>query len=224
MDWDRAIGINREALIRIVAALIAMVEGAAGARLLRATRIAVLRVLRPAESAVRRLIVIAARGIAVTSPALRPMPRGLAFGRSASPRTAFQLFDPRRRFDLQPRRIQPAAMPRISLLGAGPLVPLFHEPQPEPGAGAEPDDGMVGAAQLGRRLAAIETALADLPRQARRLARWRARRDTMRNCKFISPLRPGRPPGYRREAEDEIDGVLRKCHALASEVIAQDTS
>ena len=127
-----AIAINQAALIRIVAALIAIVEGAGGAaRLLRSTRLAVLRVLRPAESAVRRLIVIAARGIVVTSPATQPMPRGLAFGASASPRTTFQLFDPRRRFDIRPRNVAPEAQPRISILGAGPLVPLFQQSQPK---------------------------------------------------------------------------------------------
>ncbi|CAN5126544.1 hypothetical protein BH10PSE7_BH10PSE7_40820 [soil metagenome] len=65
MDWDRAIAINQAALSRIVAALIAMAGlagGVAEARLPRPVYHAVLRVLRPAESAARRLIVIMARG------------------------------------------------------------------------------------------------------------------------------------------------------------------
>jgi hypothetical protein len=61
MDWARAITINRTALTRIVAMLITMV---AGYETLVPKPIyhAVLRVLYPAESAVRRLIVMAARG------------------------------------------------------------------------------------------------------------------------------------------------------------------
>src|SRR5690349_9594907 len=80
MDWARAIEINQSALSRIVAELFAMVglavEGA-GARLPRPLYHAALRMLRPAESAVRRLIVIAARGLVVKPYAPRPMPAGL---------------------------------------------------------------------------------------------------------------------------------------------------
>ena len=68
MDWDLAIKRNSEALKGIVAALFAML-GLAGeatvARIPQSLHSAVLRVLRPAESAVRRLIVIAARGLVV---------------------------------------------------------------------------------------------------------------------------------------------------------------
>ena len=59
MDWAKAIAINQAALIRIVAALIAMAGlGGEGGRprLERPIYRAVLRVLRPAEAAVRRLI------------------------------------------------------------------------------------------------------------------------------------------------------------------------
>jgi hypothetical protein len=66
MDWVRAIEINHSALSRIVAALVAMLELAgknAAERLPMPLYRAVVRVLRPAESAVRRLIIIAARGL-----------------------------------------------------------------------------------------------------------------------------------------------------------------
>src|SRR6187401_464622 len=88
MDWPRTIETNQAALTRIVAALIAMVGLAAqgAARLPRPLYHAALRVLRPAESAVRRLIVIAARGVAVKPYALRPMPAGLALSRSGGGR------------------------------------------------------------------------------------------------------------------------------------------
>ena len=68
MDWDLAIKRNSEALKGIVAALFAML-GLDGSetvsRIPHPLHRAVLRVLRPAESAVRRLVVIAARGLVV---------------------------------------------------------------------------------------------------------------------------------------------------------------
>jgi hypothetical protein len=68
MDKDRAIERNREPLLRIVAALFAMIgltEAGAVERLSRPVYRAVLFVLRPAEAAVRRLIIVAARGMGV---------------------------------------------------------------------------------------------------------------------------------------------------------------
>jgi hypothetical protein len=109
---------------------------------------------------------------------------------------------------------------------SSPLVPLFQrrpvaiaapEPEPEP-------DGRVEALRLSLRLQAIKLALADLPRQARRLARWQAKRARTAGAKPASPLRLGRPPGYRKEPTDEIDWVLRACHALARDALAADTS
>ena len=77
---------------------------------------------------------------------------------------------------------------------------------------------------LGRRLAAVKSALKNLPRQAKRMARWKLRRATMQSPKFRSPLRPGPPPGHRRMARDEIDFVLRACHWMAWEALREDTS
>ena len=77
MDWARAIERNSEALKGIVEALFAML-GLAGdatvARIPRSVHSAVLRVLRPAESAMRRLIVIAARGLVVKIVCNSPTP------------------------------------------------------------------------------------------------------------------------------------------------------
>ncbi len=70
MDWNAAIEKNREALKRILAALVAM-AGLADCRagtLPRHLHRAVLRLLRPAESAARRLVIVAARGLVVTLP------------------------------------------------------------------------------------------------------------------------------------------------------------
>src|SRR5262245_1705367 len=70
MNWQLAIEKNRAALRRIVAMLVAMVE-VSGARvdtLPRHLHCFVLRLLRPAEAAARRLIIIAARGVEVEIP------------------------------------------------------------------------------------------------------------------------------------------------------------
>jgi hypothetical protein len=46
----------------------------------------------------------------------------------------------------------------------------------------------------------------------------------MRNPPFRSPLRPGPPPGHREEPREEIDFVLRACHALARDALWNDSS
>ena len=87
-----------------------------------------------------------------------------------------------------------------------------------------PSDGLVNSERLSRRLQALKLALEDLPRQARRLARWRVRRENMPSPKFRSPLRPGRPPGYRRKPVHLVDEVLAECHGLAFDAMKPDTS
>jgi len=222
VDWARAIEINRAALSRIVAALIAMVglaSGGAVRRLPQPIYRAVSRVLGPAESAVRRLIVIAARGLEVKLLSVRPMPEGLALAGTGGGCHSFQLFDARKRFN---RARRTSAVPRIRILDASPLIPLF-QPRPVASPVSEPDDS-VGALRLSRRLLAVKMALDNLPRQAKRLKRWQARRDRMASPKFRSPLRPGLPPGHRKKPGEEIDRVLKECHALAWDALDEDTS
>src|SRR5262245_29546170 len=73
MDWTLAIEKNLEALKRILAMLVAMVEfsGTRTDTLPRHLHRFVLRLLRPAEAAARRLIIIAARGLVVELPPQR---------------------------------------------------------------------------------------------------------------------------------------------------------
>ena len=85
-------------------------------------------------------------------------------------------------------------------------------------------DGLVNGARLIHRLEALESALADLPRQARRLVRWRMRQETSPNPSFKLPLRPGRPPGYRRRAVHQVDELLSECQWLAYRALMADTS
>jgi hypothetical protein len=114
--------------------------------------------------------------------------------------------------------------PRIHFFGSDPRVAALW-PSPQPIADpAPPPDGLVNAACLSRRLQALKLALEDLPHQARRLARWRVRRENMKSPKFKSPLRPGHPPGYHRKPVHEVDEVLIECHGLAFDAMRPDTS
>ncbi len=226
MDWARAIERNSEALKGIVAALFAML-GLAGdatlARIPQSLHRAVLRVLRPAESAVRRLVVIAARGLVVKPVPPRPKPAG-PIGKGAGLRSSFQLFDPRKSFAFLRDGTAARMLPRIHVFASDPRVAaLWFVPRPEPEP-PPPPDGRVNAAPLTRRLRALRLALADLPRQALRLARWKLRRANAKIPKFRSPLRPGHPPGYRRKVVHEVDEVLIECHGLACDVMRLDTS
>ena len=227
MNWDLAIKRNSEALNGIIAALFAMLGRRHGFADSAPFHCAVLRVLRPAESAVRRLIVIAARGLVVKVAPSRPMPKGQMIGKgggTGSP--SFQLFDTRKDFpELRQRRVKYAKHPpRILFFGDDSRVDYLW-PAPQPAAApAPPPDGLVNAERLSRRLQAVKLALEDLPRQARRMARWRVRRETCKSPKFKSPLRPGPPPGRRKRRIHEVDEILADCHWLAWEAMKPDTS
>jgi hypothetical protein len=229
MDWARAIERNSEALKGIVAALFAML-GLAGdvavARIPQPLHSAVLRVLRPAESAVRRLVVIAARGLVVKlAPApSRPIPKGHMIGKGGTPRPSFQLFDPRKNFAAPRRGRFTRNPPRIHFFPYDPRVAALWPQHPPAADPVSPPDGLVGAGRLTRRLQALKLALEDLPRQARRLARWRVRREKAQSPKFKSPPRPGPPPGYRRKPVHLVDEVLIECHGLACDAMKPDTS
>ena len=227
MDWARAIERNSEALKGIIEALFALLglDGTdAASRIPPPLHSAVLRVLRPAESALRRLIVIAARGLVVKAAPSRSMPAGPIIGKGGNSRPSFQLFDPRKNFALTHRRTFARIAPRIHFFGNDPRVAALW-PAPPPAAEPAPaSDGLVNAERLSRRLQALKSALDDLPRQARRLARWRVRREKVPSLKFKSPLRPGRPPGYRRKPVHEVDEVLIECHGLACDALKPDTS
>jgi hypothetical protein len=238
LDWPLAIDRNREALRRIIAALFVMVGASTGAltspglsrrslgeggrgvfTLPRHIYAAIMLVLRPAESAVRRLILIAAHGLVLKSRAARPLPAGLASfpaaGESRVP--AFSLFDPLKHFDRNDFAHSADAIPHNSFSS-------FYEenvPSPQYFSSNEPVD----AAQLFSRLRALRHALNDLPKQARRLARWQARRDILLHSKRpfrpmrMSPMRPGPPPGRRLRSIHEVDEVLRECHGLARDLM-----
>ncbi|WP_210326066.1 hypothetical protein [Oricola nitratireducens] len=263
MNWDRAIERNRDALLRVVAMLFALAgldENAATATLPRRLRSRLIRILRPAESATRRLIVIASRGLAVEIP--RSASRaGRKFAWADSKRCAtgwviigppgdpvenpgppsakttaaipaFPLLDPRKRFDVTRRRYA-TTIPRVRSLCDDWSVPVYMR-RPEPSAKPVPTpDDEIDATRLCRRLISLKRALDDLDGQAKRLARWKAKRDLPsssgltrgpnRSPRF-NPMRPGRPPGYRKRVFHEVDEILRECHALAFDAERLDTS
>ncbi len=219
MDWPLAIDRNRKALRQIVAALLAVVSAAMGGKALtlpRHVHAAVMLILRPAESAMRRLIIIAARGLALRPRVLRLLPEGLpAFPAASSLKTpAFCLFDPLKHFALND--FDNDALPRFGF--DSDFDPAIQMP-------LLPPDQPVAAAHLFSRLRALRSALDDLPRQARRLARWMAKRDQALKFKGrfrpirISPFRPGLPPGWRQRSIHEVDDVLRECHGLAIDAV-----
>lgn len=255
MDWELVIDRNTKALRRIVGALVAMAglggrpdgEGA-GARpvpekpvtLPRRLHRAVLRLLRPAESAARRLLVVVARDVTVSLPPRRwprPLPlanpavnllRGLGIAvvvpagmhlsrprLVAAPRAhRFALADrPRRPVPPSPRGVAAHAAPRLSVPGRSQRRLLPPPPTP---------DDPLDATRLRSRLRALSSLLADLPGEALRLARWRARR-VRAAARRLSPLRPGRPPGSLRRPRHEVHEVLADLHYFAREALP-DTS
>ncbi len=230
MDWDLVIKRNSKALKDIIEVLFALLglDGIdAASRIPWSLHSAVLAVLRPAESAVRRLIVVAARGLVLKVAPSRPMPKGHIIGKGSGPSSpSFRLCDKRVVFPelSQPRVKYAKHPPRILFFGDDSRVDsLWSAPQPAPVPAPSPD-GLVNAERLARRLQALKLALDDLPRQARRMARWRVRREAMKSPKFKSPLRPGPPPGHRRRKIHEVDEILANCHWLAWEAMKPDTS
>ena len=127
-------------------------------------------------------------------------------------------------------------------------IPGVSTPAPLPRP-PSPGDA-IDSTCLGLRLAALGRALDNLPREARRFARWRARRaenlpppslPSMKRvprearrvgcaaARRIAPLRLDRPPGQSRansrQPAHDIHEVLADLHYFAREALAQpDTS
>jgi hypothetical protein len=233
MDWDQIVERNRERLLAVLAPLLAVLGFDPRRRLEMPRHFyrSWLILLRPAESAVRRLIVIAARGIIVRLGASRAFPAGLALKLRLAAKQAdeehipaFGLIDPLKRF--APDGFEWSAawgkdwgkeqiIPRISVPGL--FDPVFPEPTPVPSR-----DDTIDTSALVRRIAALKSALDNLPRQAKRLARWKARRELARQAEVwkpgrLSPLRKGFAPGYHRHKPEAIDEILADCHYFAVE-------
>ena len=220
MDYTPYITHNRAVLLRLIAVVFASIGLGEGVRPVSVTRLMrsqVLHTLRPAEAALRRLVFVLATELersGYVSPAWvkRAAPEGLiARGEARLRVPAFRLIDPRKWFWTNSTKSRPRAkhMPRITIIG------YDDDDRPEPIApkAMPTDDDLMEAGTLCNRLLALKGALDDLPRQARRLVRIKAR--DPRAFVFKHPMRPGLPPGYRRRGQDEIDEVLRDCHQIA---------
>jgi hypothetical protein len=226
LDWALAIKRNRDQLHQITLALFALARMRVGASLFtlpRSTLAAIMLVLRPAESAVRRLIVIAAHGLKLKPKSPRsfvilghsPEDPDLTMPSGAVPARAFKLFDPLKSFD--PESIwdaQPTWESGFDIARTGSTL--------------EPAETQLDATHIGQRLNALIRALDTIPHQARRLIRWQVKRDAALKAHRptrISPMRPGLPPGWRERKVHEIDDVLRECHGLANDRLNKpDTS
>jgi hypothetical protein len=223
--WKDAISRNSVVLAHMVAQLWALLEvfgGADAARVPRAIHTTVMRVLRPAEAAVRRLIVIEARDVQLElEPPRAPVQIAQRTGpRKPAQRMAFQLFDPRKKFRHAVKYT--SRTPRIYVISQdAPFSPLAPPPQHQPDRPHIPSaaERLINARRLVLRLKALTSALDDLPHQAKRLARWQLKRQSKHPPRFSAALRPGRPPGHRDRPLDEIDHILAECHAYALGVL-----
>jgi hypothetical protein len=224
-SWDAIIARNTGLLKPIVAALFVLIDGAA--RLSPGVYRRVLRVLRPAESAVRRLIVIAAINVVAKPLVVKPGPAGpIISSKGGTSHCSFKLFDSRKRFamfqQIQKRKVARVA-PRFYLSSYDPRVAAIFAARQRASTPPPPptpvSDGLVDAARITRRLQALTSALADIPRQAKRLARWRLRRLGASHLRTMDVMRYGKAPGYRKKKRHEIDGILDDCHAFACEAM-----
>ena len=219
-DWDLAVEVQRKPLCWIVMVLFSMaglISGAVIETLPRHVHLSIMHRLRPAESAVRRLIVMAMRAGMDDAPGgkwQRPERRkrsGKKAKRSEQSKDdsrageyvpAFPLFDPRKKIGPR-RRNAPGYGPRIWVFD-GTDDPVWTPTIPMP-------DDRVPARRLCLRLLALKAALDDLPGQAARLRRIlkRIRR------KWPTPMRVGRPPGHRARGKEPIDALLAECQEQA---------
>ena len=231
MDWDDIIGRNRERLLLAIAPLLAVLgfDQRRREEVPRHFHSFLTALLRPAESAVRRLIIIAAIGIAVKLRlgASRAFPAGLAEKLKKALEEeerfpAFSLIDPLKRFapadfgwaqEWSEKWGKEQAVPRISVPGF--YDPVFPQPVPVPNR-----DDPIDTARLLRRIRSLKEALDNLPRHARRLAHWKAKSGLARQAGSrkpgrLSPFRPGFAPGKQMHEEREIDVILGDCHYFA---------
>lgn len=236
MLWDtpRIVEHSRLALLRVLLGLFVMAGLEPGNAVLetlpRGVKYAILKVLRQAESATRRLIAVEARNIEVpeyVAPPKREKSRSAGTGekKSRAPRMPqFCLVDPRTFCEeLYPNRRSRRSKPRRNRKTESRL--LFRlagvdgQPDYEEWSEAQPElsaDDPLTATQLCRRMQALHHALSDLSKQAKRMAHEIAKRKAAApGPKAVPPLRGGFPPGHRKKHIHEVDEILETCHWLA---------
>ncbi len=224
--WDASVARNTLALKLVVVELIGLLGAYGGMEAVRVPRVVrsiMLRVLRPAEAALRRLIVIAARDVRVDFLPRKTKPLQFITGERlprtstcrALSRMAFPLIDPLRRVG-QRHIAYTDSNPRVFVVeAAAPFSPLSQIPVSRL---QQETENLAGVTRICRRLGALVAALEDVPRQAKRLARLRVLRENRKL--YFSPLRLGKPPGFRKNPIDDVDYILAECHDHARAVLA----
>ena len=231
MDWTLALKLNQEVLLRNVAWLFTWLKlevGGAVESLPRHKWLMVLFVLRPAESAFRRLVLVAVLVHGVSAPlaleraaqSQRSQRKSGAAKRQRNAALPFKLTDQRKPFDLFPDK------PKF-VQGPGPRVTDMWSDDPvfdrsdlyawQERQNREPEED-ISATSLCNRMNALMAGLQDLDAQAVRMAKLLARikQQKPKVGKFpLRVMRPGLPPGYRQRQKHEVDEVLAECHRLA---------
>ncbi len=231
MDWTLALKLNQDVLLRNVTWLFTWLKLDVGETveiLPRHQWRTVLFVLRPSESACRRLVLIASFVLGTVAapvvdcarPARRTERSQPTEGQTRKMPPSFRLIDPRKNFDLFPNR------PKF-VRGPGPRITDLWSDDPiydrsdlyawQARMNAAPSED-ISAVGLCRRMNALIAALEDLPGQAQRMVNLRARMARLRERTGkpdLHPLRPGLPPGFRQRQKHEVDAVLTECHQLA---------
>ena len=246
MDWNLAIQHNQAVLLRNVMWLFTWLKmdvGGSVETMPRLKRLTILFVLRPTESAYRRVLLVAALVRQVVAPRLKARTAGSERSErktgdkiAATRPLPFKLVDARKPFDLNPDR------PKY-VSGPGPWVtdlwsddPIYdrtalyaHQAKMNRPPPAPDDEESVAA--LCRRMNALMAALQDLDGQTLRMAKLQTRiRNQIRKVGKlpIRVMRPGLPPGFRKRQKHEVDEVLAECHRLAlmaqHELVPPDTS
>jgi hypothetical protein len=196
---DRAIARQSRKLHKVFLSLSAMADlytdGRIAVPLTRATRNAILRLLRPAEAALCRLIVLVMNNMFAREGRSAPSWPEARFSHSKLDQLArrmpsfsagrsllgIQFLKPSRRSSLTgPRIVQPfdsASAPFLMrrLRDTSVPAPRFPAPRAPSACARQSPDDPVSARALFKRICALRHALQNLPYQARRLARWQMR-------------------------------------------------
>lgn len=237
MDWTLALKRNQDILRRSVAWLfkwLALEVGGSVDELPLHQKRTVYFVLRPAESALRRLVYAAMLALSITAPPAAE--RAVASGRTHKKagaakrerRFLFRLTDPRPPLDLEPNKPNVVAGPGPSITdlwcpnSLAQRQAWFAEQQAYQERLKRLQEASLSAKGLCRRLNAMIGALDDLEGQALRMARLEARmKRRFERCgtPHVRPIGRGRPPGFRRLPEyrrHEVDDALKDCHQLVN--------
>ena len=225
----------RLALLRVLLVLFKMAGIEPGSdsieTLPRGVKYAILKVLRQAESATRRLVHKEAEGLADVEYVPAPKREKSAAKASgerkvrARRKPLFRLIDPRKFFEeLHPNRKARRAARAVKRGGEPQLLFRFRSFDDEPSceAWSEPlpeltADDPLTATGICRRMQALHYALSDLSAQAHRMKREIAKRKAAKpGPGSVPPLRIGPPPGHRKTHVHEVDSILYECHKIAT--------